>query len=217
MEVRLVRRHRRRRTRHLGHHRRRRRAPPAGKGPGRSAKGTGIDHSQTRTTRTSWPRRPNDVVAKIRDRQRVAQRGNRPDHRQAGRAAMTLEPPEWGPRISAAPTPDEIASLLQVEHLLDQRWPETKHRAEPDPDQRADGPARLTATRLSVDPHRRHQRQDLGGADGRRAADRAAAGAPAAPPARTCSRRSSASRSTESRSARPSTWRRTARSSRSCR
>src|SRR3954463_12500901 len=24
------------------------------------------------------------------------------------------------------PTPDEIASLLQVEHLLDQRWPETK-------------------------------------------------------------------------------------------
>jgi dihydrofolate synthase / folylpolyglutamate synthase len=28
------------------------------------------------------------------------------------------------PRID--PTPDEIASLLQVEHLLDQRWPETK-------------------------------------------------------------------------------------------
>jgi dihydrofolate synthase/folylpolyglutamate synthase len=28
------------------------------------------------------------------------------------------------PRV--APTPDEIASLLQVEHLLDQRWPETK-------------------------------------------------------------------------------------------
>ena len=26
----------------------------------------------------------------------------------------------------AEPTPDEIASLLQVEHLLDQRWPETK-------------------------------------------------------------------------------------------
>lgn len=25
-----------------------------------------------------------------------------------------------------APTPDEIASLLQVEHLLDQRWPETR-------------------------------------------------------------------------------------------
>ncbi|WP_422746207.1 bifunctional tetrahydrofolate synthase/dihydrofolate synthase [Mycobacterium sp. WMMD1722] len=25
-----------------------------------------------------------------------------------------------------APTPDEIAALLQVEHLLDQRWPETK-------------------------------------------------------------------------------------------
>ncbi|MDT5335748.1 MAG: dihydrofolate synthase / folylpolyglutamate synthase [Mycobacterium sp.] len=27
---------------------------------------------------------------------------------------------------SSEPTPDEIASLLQVEHLLDQRWPETK-------------------------------------------------------------------------------------------
>ncbi len=26
----------------------------------------------------------------------------------------------------SVPTPDEIASLLQVEHLLDQRWPETK-------------------------------------------------------------------------------------------
>ncbi|MEB3983362.1 bifunctional folylpolyglutamate synthase/dihydrofolate synthase [Mycobacterium sp. 663a-19] len=36
------------------------------------------------------------------------------------------EPPEWGPRVGVAPTPDEIASLLQVEHLLDQRWPETK-------------------------------------------------------------------------------------------
>lgn len=28
--------------------------------------------------------------------------------------------------IPAEPTPDEIAALLQVEHLLDQRWPETK-------------------------------------------------------------------------------------------
>jgi dihydrofolate synthase/folylpolyglutamate synthase len=47
------------------------------------------------------------------------------------------EPPEWqdtewprdeGPSETPdpAPTPDEIASLLQVEHLLDQRWPETK-------------------------------------------------------------------------------------------
>ncbi|HEY1441653.1 MAG TPA: folylpolyglutamate synthase/dihydrofolate synthase family protein [Mycobacterium sp.] len=40
------------------------------------------------------------------------------------------EPPEWEPaRLetnTTAPTPDEIASLLQVEHLLDQRWPETK-------------------------------------------------------------------------------------------
>jgi dihydrofolate synthase / folylpolyglutamate synthase len=43
---------------------------------------------------------------------------------------MTFEPPDWGPsagpETGTAPTPDEIASLLQVEHLLDQRWPETK-------------------------------------------------------------------------------------------
>ncbi|MGF2945873.1 bifunctional tetrahydrofolate synthase/dihydrofolate synthase [Mycobacterium sp. Lab-001] len=36
------------------------------------------------------------------------------------------EQPEWVPAGDAAPTPDEIASLWQVEHLLDQRWPETK-------------------------------------------------------------------------------------------
>jgi dihydrofolate synthase/folylpolyglutamate synthase len=30
------------------------------------------------------------------------------------------------PQPADVPTPDEIAALLQVEHLLDQRWPETK-------------------------------------------------------------------------------------------
>lgn len=41
--------------------------------------------------------------------------------------------PEWGPdiqpedpHVDVAPTPDEIAALWQVEHLLDQRWPETR-------------------------------------------------------------------------------------------
>lgn len=35
--------------------------------------------------------------------------------------------PDWSEQVTdAAPTPDEIAALLQVEHLLDQRWPETK-------------------------------------------------------------------------------------------
>jgi dihydrofolate synthase/folylpolyglutamate synthase len=38
---------------------------------------------------------------------------------------VTLEPDDEGP-IGVVPTPDEIAALLQVEHLLDQRWPETK-------------------------------------------------------------------------------------------
>ena len=99
----------------------------------------------------------------------------------------------------SVPTPDEIASLLQVEHLLDQRWPETK--LEPSTARiSALRTARPAAARLSVDPHRGHQRQDVGGPHGRRAADGAALAAPAAPPARTCSRRWSASRSTASRS-----------------
>jgi dihydrofolate synthase / folylpolyglutamate synthase len=38
---------------------------------------------------------------------------------------VTLGPDDSGP-ADAVPTPDEIAALLQVEHLLDQRWPETK-------------------------------------------------------------------------------------------
>jgi dihydrofolate synthase/folylpolyglutamate synthase len=36
------------------------------------------------------------------------------------------EPPDWEAATRLAPTPDEVASLLQVEHLLDQRWPETR-------------------------------------------------------------------------------------------
>lgn len=39
---------------------------------------------------------------------------------------MTSEPQDWESSTRLAPTPDEIASLLQVEHLLDQRWPETR-------------------------------------------------------------------------------------------
>ena len=39
---------------------------------------------------------------------------------------MTFETSGPAGPADAVPTPDEIASLLQVEHLLDQRWPETK-------------------------------------------------------------------------------------------
>jgi dihydrofolate synthase/folylpolyglutamate synthase len=39
---------------------------------------------------------------------------------------MNSEPPDLPFPTDAVPTPAEIASLLQVEHLLDQRWPETK-------------------------------------------------------------------------------------------
>lgn len=38
---------------------------------------------------------------------------------------MTPQPDDSG-SAGVVPTPDEIAALLQVEHLLDQRWPETK-------------------------------------------------------------------------------------------
>lgn len=39
---------------------------------------------------------------------------------------MNPEPQDWESSTRLAPTPDEIAALLQVEHLLDQRWPETR-------------------------------------------------------------------------------------------
>ena len=39
---------------------------------------------------------------------------------------MTAGPEEGGSATEVCPTPDEIASLLNVEHLLDQRWPETR-------------------------------------------------------------------------------------------
>lgn len=39
---------------------------------------------------------------------------------------MTFESQDWQSGTRLAPTPDEIAALLQVEHLLDQRWPETR-------------------------------------------------------------------------------------------
>ncbi len=65
---------------------------------------------------------PADVVDKIRARQQVAREEvDRITARLAG-FPMTADAEIPG----TVPTPDEIASLLQVEHLLDQRWPETK-------------------------------------------------------------------------------------------
>ncbi|MGB2919710.1 MAG: Mur ligase family protein [Mycobacterium sp.] len=65
---------------------------------------------------------------------------------------MTVEPePE--------PTPDEIASLLQVEHLLDQRWPET--RIEP-------STARISALlELLGSPQRGYPSIHIGGTNGK--------------------------------------------------
>ncbi|TDL00636.1 bifunctional folylpolyglutamate synthase/dihydrofolate synthase [Mycobacterium paragordonae] len=39
---------------------------------------------------------------------------------------MSSESEDWESGTRLVPTPDEIAALLQVEHLLDQRWPETR-------------------------------------------------------------------------------------------
>ncbi len=39
---------------------------------------------------------------------------------------MTSDSHDWESAVEPGPTPDEIAALLQVEHLLDQRWPETR-------------------------------------------------------------------------------------------
>ena len=61
---------------------------------------------------------PDDVVDKIRSRQQVA-----------GEEVERITGPPGRPLTNdrhPIPSPDEIASLLQVEHLLDQRWPETK-------------------------------------------------------------------------------------------
>ena len=57
---------------------------------------------------------PAEVIDKIRARQQLA--GEEVERITARLAALNM----------TEPTPDEIASLLQVEHLLDQRWPETK-------------------------------------------------------------------------------------------
>ena len=101
------------------------RAAPAGEGPGRRAEGTGRHRSQTRQ------RGVPGQGARRRRRQdprppEAGPRGGRPDHRAPGCAGMSAEPLRRADVHAAEPTPDEIAALLQVEHLLDQRWPETK-------------------------------------------------------------------------------------------
>ncbi|BBX24889.1 hypothetical protein MALV_00140 [Mycolicibacterium alvei] len=97
------------------------------------------------------------------------------------------------------PTPDEIAALLQVEHLLDQRWPETKL----DP-----STARIAALlELLGSPQRAYPSIHVAGTNGKTSVARlidalltALHRRTGAPPARICSPRWNASRSTESRS-----------------
>ena len=88
-------------------------------------------------------------------------------------------------------------------------------RTEHGPHLCVDGTARPAAARLSVDPHRGHQRQDVGRPYGRCAVDRVAPTVRAARPALTCNRPWSGSRSTTSRSRPLSTSPPTKRSNRS--
>jgi valyl-tRNA synthetase len=90
---------------------------------------------------------PQDVVDKIRSRRELASdEVERINGRLAG-----LD--ESAGRDPLEPTPDEIAAPLQVEHLLDQRWPETKI----DPARRASSHCwnccrRSARTRASMSP-----------------------------------------------------------------
>src|SRR6185312_9303327 len=120
-----VARHGRGRGRHVGHRRRRRRAAPSREGLGRRGEGTGGHRRKTRQPSVSGQgargRRREDPRPPA-----VGPRRGRPHHRQAGPPQMTDPEPLGRRHPDDVPTPAEIASLLQVEHLLDQRWPETK-------------------------------------------------------------------------------------------
>ncbi len=122
-------------------------------------------------------------------------------------------PPDSGSATGVVPTPDEIASLLQVEHLLDQRWPET--RIDP------------SLTRISAlmdllgSPQRSYPSIHIAGTNGKTSVARMVDALVTALHRRTgrttshtCSHRWNAFRSTASRSARRSMWRPTGRSSR---
>lgn len=131
---------------------------------------------------------------------------------------MSFDPPDWtglAQGSDAEPTPDELASLLQVEHLLDQRWPET--RIEP------------SLTRISAlmdllgSPQLSYPSIHIGGTNGKTSVARMFDALITALHQRTgrttshiCSRRWNGYRSMESRSPRLNTSRPTARSSRSC-
>lgn len=125
------------------------------------------------------------------------------------------ESQDWEAGTSLGPTPDEIAALLQVEHLLDQRWPET--RIEP------------SLTRISAlmdllgSPQLSYPSIHIAGTNGKTSVARMIDALVTAlqqrtgrTTSRTCSRRSNASRSTASRSRRRGTWTCIGRSSRSC-
>src|SRR5258707_1356212 len=117
--------HGRRRARQVGQRRRRRRTAAAREGFGGSGEGIGRHHRQARQRRLPGQ----GACGCRREDARSPAAGPRrgpTDHREAGRPEMQDPESLAGPLTDEVPTPDEIASLLQVEHLLDQRWPETK-------------------------------------------------------------------------------------------
>ena len=161
--------HRRRRTGHLGHHRRRRRASPPGEGSWPPRKRNWLPPQRNWATPTSWPRRrppsstSSESVSEWRARKPTGSRPGWPDSSDPGTGRRGIH------RRGSHPGRDRgaVAGRAPARPAL----AGNQDRAQPDPHLGADGSARLTATRLPVDPYRRHQRQNVGGADGRCAAD----------------------------------------------
>ena len=117
---------------------------------------------------------PADVVDKIRERQQVAREEVDRITGTPGFVPMTAEPPDEltsdGRRPHARRDRVAASGRASARSALAGNEARTQHVAH----LRADGNARFAAAQLSVDPHRGHQRQDVGGANGRCAADRAA-------------------------------------------
>ena len=83
--------------------------------------------ARSSTTTRSWPRPPpRSSTRSVLVKNSRARKSNASRTAWAASDEPTARRPGGTVSPRAAPTPDEIASLLQVEHLLDQRWPETQ-------------------------------------------------------------------------------------------
>ena len=144
---------------------------------------------------------PEAVVDKIRERQRLAQRGNRADHAPVGCGCNDRSSPgsdDRGTTSERITRPHAGRDRVAAAGRAPARpaLAGDQDRAEPDPDHRADGPAGLATTAAirrstSRAPTARPRWRGWSTHCSPRCS-----GAPGAPPARTCNRRWNASRST---------------------